>query len=145
MTPRRVIFTLAGGALWATALLLTGCVQRTISITSEPQGALVYLNDEEVGRTPLTVPFTFYGVYDVRLEKDGYKALWTKQSASQPVWEYMGPDLVAEAIPGAKSEIKWRFTLEAKGPEDPDALADRARQMRALVQGGGAATQPAGQ
>ena len=35
---------------------LTGCVQRTITVNSDPQGALVYLNDIEIGRTPVTVP-----------------------------------------------------------------------------------------
>lgn len=59
--------------LLALALWLTGCIERTITITSEPSGSLVHLNDEEVGRTPLTVPFTFYGVYDVRLE---HEATW---------------------------------------------------------------------
>lgn len=52
-------------------LVLAGCVQRVISITSQPSGALVYLNDEEVGRTPVSVPHLFYGVYDVRLEHRG--------------------------------------------------------------------------
>ena len=55
------------------ALLLAsvGCVERLITVRSQPSGALVYLNDEEVGRTPVTVPFTFYGYYDVRLEHEG--------------------------------------------------------------------------
>ncbi len=47
-------------------MLAGGCVERTVTITSEPDNALVYLNDEEIGRTPVTVSFTFYGVYDVR-------------------------------------------------------------------------------
>jgi len=57
--------------LLAALLLITGCVERLITVKSTPAGALVYLNDEEVGRTPVTVPFKFYGVYDVRLEHDG--------------------------------------------------------------------------
>ena len=63
--------------LWLTAmavggtLMLAGCVQRIISITSQPSGALVYLNDEEVGRTPISAPHLFYGVYDIRLEHEG--------------------------------------------------------------------------
>jgi hypothetical protein len=61
-------FALLAAALGSASLL--GCVERTISITSEPRGALVYLNDEEVGRTPVSVPFTYYGVYDVRLERE---------------------------------------------------------------------------
>jgi len=57
--------------LFAALLLITGCVERLITVKSTPAGALVYLNDEEVGRTPVTVPFRFYGVYDVRLEHEG--------------------------------------------------------------------------
>ncbi|MCC5829414.1 MAG: PEGA domain-containing protein [Phycisphaeraceae bacterium] len=57
------LLTVAGG--------LGGCVRRTITITSEPSGALVHLNDQEVGRTPLTIGFTHYGVYDVRLTHEG--------------------------------------------------------------------------
>ncbi len=55
----------------AIPLLCTGCIERLITVSSQPPGALVYLNDEEVGRTPVTVPFRFYGVYDVRLEHEG--------------------------------------------------------------------------
>ncbi len=114
-------------------LLLAGCVQRTISITSQPAGALVYLNDDEVGRTPLRVPFTFYGTYDVRLEADGHRPLWVKQAATPPLWEYPGPDLFAEAVPGAKVELQWHFDLEPLPPveeRDADALAGRAAELR---------------
>src|SRR5438477_396020 len=98
--------------------VLTGCVERTISVTSEPSGALVYLNDEEVGRTPLKVPFNFYGVYGVRLEKEGYKPLITKANTDMPWWELPGPDLVAEAIPGNKTAQHFHFTMERPAPED---------------------------
>jgi len=110
--------------------MLAGCVQRTISITSEPSGVLVMLNDEEVGRTPLQVPFTWYGTYDVRLERAGYQPKWTTAEANAPWWEWPGPDLVAEAIPGAESHIAWHFTLEPNQPIDEPAFVDRARQLQ---------------
>lgn len=134
MPSNRVVLALAVASVGLTGL--TGCVQRTIKITSEPSGALVHLNDEAVGRTPLTVPFTFYGVYDVRLDKEGYQPLWTTRKADAPLWEYPGPDLIAEAIPGAKVELDWHFDLEPQTPPsavDPDPLLDHARQMRALT------------
>ena len=114
-------------------LVCTGCVERYITITSQPAGALVYLNDDEAGRTPLTVPFTFYGTYDVRLEADGYKPLWTKQRAKAPWWDTIGVDLVAEAVPNAESHIQWHFDMELQGPVEEAALVDRSRQMRALA------------
>lgn len=122
------------------ALLLAGCVERTVKITSEPEGALVYLNDEEVGRTPVTVPFTFYGTYDVRLEREGYKPLWTEQRAAAPWWEAPGPDLFAEAVPHNKVELKWHFQMEPQPPANADDVINRARQLRATLEA--PATQP---
>lgn len=126
MPARRLLIMLA-------LLTATGCVERTISITSEPDGALVYLNDEEVGRTPVTVPFTYYGTYDVRLEHEGYQPLWTQQRAKAPWWEAPGPDLLAEVRPHNKTEQVWHFTMEPEAPADHDALVDRARQLRASL------------
>ncbi|GAB4186152.1 MAG: hypothetical protein Kow00105_00580 [Phycisphaeraceae bacterium] len=122
--------------LVSASLFTVGCVQRTISITSEPPGALVYLNDQEVGRTPVTVPFTFYGVYDVRLEAEGYQPLWTQKRAVAPWWETPGIDLFAEAVPDGKVELQWHFQMEPQPPAeevDADVLLDHARQMRALT------------
>ncbi len=116
-------------------LTLVGCVQRTISITSEPTGALVYLNDEEVGRTPVTVPYRFYGVYDVRLELDGHQPLWTEQKADAPWWEAPGPDLFAELFTDAKVEQKWHYQLAVAPLMQEDELRQRAQQLRAELQG----------
>ncbi len=116
-------------ALWS----MVGCVQRTIHITSNPPGALVHLNDEEVGRTPLRVPYLFYGTYDVRLEKDGCKPLWTKQKTKAPWWEAPGPDLLAEMIPNNKVEQNWHFDLETITAAEEEALVDRAQAMGASL------------
>ena len=116
---------------------LAGCIQRTITINSEPQGALVHLNDVEVGRTPVTVPFTFYGTYDVRLEKEGFETLTTATEAQMPWWEAPGPDLVAEAMPGNQDvALRWDYVLEPAQPVNPDALIDRAKQLRATFRPG---------
>ena len=110
-----------------------GCVQRTIRISSDPPGALVYLNDKEVGRTPVAVPFLFYGTYDVRLEHEGYKPMWTAQKTNAPWWEIPGLDLIAEAIPNVKTEQRWHFVLELMPYVDDETLIDRAKQMRASL------------
>jgi hypothetical protein len=130
---RSARITLAG--LTTLAPLVAGCVQRTITITSQPQGALVHLNDQEVGRTPVTVPFTFYGTYDVRLEKEGFAPLSTMHKAKAPLLEYPGLDLLHEAIPGARVNLQWSFALQPWNPEQVDeaALVDHGRQMRALL------------
>ena len=113
-------------------VLAPGCVQRRIHVTSEPSGALVHLNDEEVGRTPVTVPFTHYGTYDVRLALAGHEPLWTTAKAQAPWWEYPGPDLIAEAIPNGRSDVRWHFTLEPQAKAD-DAEVDRLIQTAELL------------
>lgn len=126
-------------------MLSTGCVQRTISITSEPSGALVYLNDEEVGRTPVVVPFTFYGVYDVRMEADGYHPLWTRQKAKAPWWETPGIDLLAEMVPRGKAELHWHFTMDEQPPAegvDADLLLEHAKQLRSATDQAAGAGEP---
>lgn len=97
--------------LCASVPLLTGCVERRISITSEPAGAIVWVNDVEVGRTPTETNFKHYGKYDVRLELDGYDTLQTVGNASTPWWDFPGPDLFAEAVPGARNTERWHFVL----------------------------------
>ena len=112
-----------------------GCVERRLLITSEPAGALVYLNDQEVGRTPLEVPFTWYGTYDVRLEREGYETLETEQVAEQPWWEKPGPDLIAEALPNKRVEIAWHLKMYEAEPAtetDPQRVLDFAKQLREL-------------
>lgn len=64
-------------AVGLVAVLLVGCsTQRTLTIASEPPGARIWVNGElQRGVTPVEVPFTHYGRFDVRLEKDGYRSV----------------------------------------------------------------------
>ena len=120
--------------------LLPGCVQRTITITSEPAGALVWLNDREVGRTPLDVDFVYYGTYDVRLARQGYEPVMTSGVAKAPWWETIGLDLLAELAPlDLKSRVQWHYELEPLD-DDLEALEQRAEDLRSRI---GLAAEPA--
>lgn len=111
-------------------LACTGCVERRINITSEPPGAIVWLNDVEVGRTPVSTGFTFYGTYDVRLNLEGYEPLVTSAEAHAPVYEYPVVDLLAIAWPGRiVSKVNWHFDLEP-AQTDQAALLERAAGLR---------------
>ncbi len=110
--------------------LSTGCVRRTIMITSEPPGVLIWVNDREVGRTPIDVGFEYYGVYDVRLELAGYEPMMTSGKASAPWWDGVGADFFAELVPtDLHSEVRWHYVLMPL-TEDRDALIERATQLR---------------
>ena len=100
-------------------------------ITSDPSGALVWLNDREIGRTPVDVEFVHYGTYDVRLIKDGFEPLLTFGEAKPPLWDNVGLDLVAELLPmELQSDIRWHYDLQPRD-DSRDALLERARAVRA--------------
>lgn len=116
--------------------LTGGCVDRTLSITSEPAGALVILNDVEVGRTPLDVDFKFYGDYDVRLMLEGHEPVLTHREVKAPISEIPPFDLIAAAAPAdIHNRFAWHFVLTPLA-ETGDraaaerALIDRARELR---------------
>ncbi len=133
--PRRAGTLLLAGLL-AMSAAAGGCMRRSVEITSEPAGALVWVNDEEVGRTPTAFDFKWYGHYDVRLVLEGHQPLLTSAQAVAPLHEYPGPDLIASAIPN-HTRLKWHFVLT---PEPTDraaleaAVMERARAARAASQ-----------
>ncbi|MSR19182.1 MAG: PEGA domain-containing protein [Phycisphaerales bacterium] len=126
----------------AAAITQTGCVRRTISITSDPSGALVSLNGREVGRTPCEAEFTYYGTYDVRLALSGYSTIEGGGQADAPWWDFIGADLVSEVIPQQlESRTEWHFDMK---PADGDVagLLVRARELRDTLTSAGGVGQP---
>ncbi len=126
------------------AAVAGGCLERTITVTSEPPGAIVTLNDVEIGRTPVTTGFTYFGVYDVRVRKDGYEPLVTARETATPIWEYPGIDLLAIMAPWrVKTALDWHFELEpevepgsAEALEAETELLERAAELRDATRGG---------
>jgi hypothetical protein len=128
---------LATGAVAAAALMSAGCMQRRVEISSTPAGALVTVNDVELGLTPLSADFTYYGVYDVLLTKPGYEPLRVKARARAPIYEYPPLDLAANAMPwGVESVVTWDFELTPTPESTGDMRAmeagvlERARALR---------------
>ncbi|MEL7471681.1 MAG: PEGA domain-containing protein [Planctomycetota bacterium] len=123
-------------------LSLGGCVERMIQITSEPPGALVTLNDQQLGRTPVETEFLFHGHYDVRLELEGYESVHESRQAKAPMYEWPVIDLLAAAAPvRLENRQEWHFELaptpearvesgELSGDAFEAELLDRARSMR---------------
>jgi hypothetical protein len=126
--------------LFVATCLQGGCLERRLLITSEPAGALVSVNDVEVGRTPVEADFTFYGDYDVVLTKDGFEPLRERKTARAPVWEYPPFDLVASAVPATiEKEVKWHFVLQPAlettqtSQELEAGMLERARAVRGQI------------
>lgn len=95
-----------------TALTLSGCMRRTVRVTSEPPGASVTVNDIQVGRTPCEFDFTYYGTYDVLWTLDGYEPFRKAMPTNAPLYEYPPVDMAATAWPGGITTIRnWHVSL----------------------------------
>jgi len=112
---------------------LSGCVERRLKITSDPPGALVYLADEEVGRTPLTVPFTWYGDYEVIVRLDGHQTLATHANITPPLYDIPPWDLISQAfVPWTYHyNVKRHYELKPLASPNEADLIGRAMDLRA--------------
>lgn len=123
---------LCTGLLLLSACLIGGCLEQDMTITSEPAGALVYVSDVEVGRTPLTMPFTWYGNYDVILRMDGYETLKTHANINAPVYGLPPVDLLTELAPWTIHDRRYlHFDLKPLELPSDQELIQRAEQMHA--------------
>ncbi len=117
---------------FSSVLLLGGCVERKLTINTEPQGAIVALNDEEIGISPVTIEFNWYGDYNIRIEKQGYETLNTHRKLKGPLHDRFPFDFFAEVLwPGRIiDEYEWSFRLTAYEPVDRDELLRASEVMK---------------
>jgi hypothetical protein len=110
---------------------LGGCLEREMTITSQPPGALVYVSDVEVGRTPVTFPFTWYGDYDIILRLDGYQTLKTHAQINPPPQEVPPLDLFCEIAPWTFRDRRYLdYKLEPYTAPGDEELIQRAQSLR---------------
>jgi hypothetical protein len=117
-------------------MLCSGCVQRKLTVTSDPPGAVVTLNDQDVGRTPFTRDFIWYGTYDVAVREEGYQTLKTHSRVIAPWWQWFPIDLLTEFLPVTdRHALHYTLKPAATQPADQKAVVTRAKQMQGQLQG----------
>ena len=116
--------------------LMGGCVQRRLHIRSHPEGALVSVDKQAVGHTPVSVPFTYYGTREIQLEKDGFKTTRVDQNIKPPWWQIPPFDLITDNFwpRELRDERLLDFQLEPRTNTMENQLIDRANQLRGNVQ-----------
>lgn len=121
-------------------------------VESDPPGALVYMNDQEVGRTPFRREFEWYGTYDVTLRAEGYQTLKQETPVIAPFWMWVPFDLVAELLPIRLTDtrrLKYTLTPLTDADVEPASMFARARELQTRLESGTltttrpASTQPA--
>lgn len=103
-----------------------------MTITTEPPNALIFLNDQEVGRSALTTDFLWYGDYDVVIRKEGYQTLSTNWQIKPPWYEMIPIDFFTEVLwPGRIHDRREQhFVLEPAKTATTEVLIERAMETR---------------
>lgn len=119
----------------AVAAGAAGCVERQLVIYTEPTDALVIVDATEVGRSPATMPFTFYGTRKVTLQKDGYETAVHFAAVRPPWYQWFPLDFVSEILVPVRIVDRHEFTYTLRTPEPVElqAFLDRAEELRRQV------------
>jgi hypothetical protein len=126
-----MMFRAIAATLLVALALLSGCVQRTVIIESEPTDAEVFLDGKLVGNTPVTLDFTYYGNHQIRIVKEGYTTLIGTLSLKAPMYDKPGFDFFSENV------VPWTmrnrhtaiFTLFPAQRADADEAVKKAKDF----------------
>lgn len=112
--------------------LASGCVERRMTIRTNPPGALAYVDDYEVGITPVSTSFLYYGTRKIRLVKDGYETLTVLQPMPTPWYEIPPADFVSENLIFGKlhDQRTFDFLLKPQVVVPTEQLMGRAEALR---------------
>lgn len=116
-----------------------GCVLRTLEVKSKPAGAVVYLDDQAVGKTPLTLPFDYYGTRAIRVAKPGHHPHQGEVELAAPWYEWFPLDFFSEILWPGVIRDRHHYAVElrpvASGPVNEAATAEFvARAERRLLE-----------
>jgi hypothetical protein len=116
----------------AAALPANAIVRRRLNVNSNPQGALVYVDNQQIGTTPCSVDFTYYGTREIRLIKAGFETLTVNQPIPAPWYQYTPIDFVAENLMTMKvrDNRSVNYNLAPQLIVPPQELIGRANQLR---------------
>ena len=122
---------------WALLLVVccaldTGCVRRRMTLRTNPPGALAFVDDQEIGVTPVSTEFTYYGTRKIQLFKDGFETVTAKQRFPTPWYELPGVDFFTENLwPWeVRDERVVDFQMIPQQVVSNEKLVERAETLR---------------
>jgi len=117
-------------------LTAPGCVRRRLTVRTNPPGALVYVDNQQIGTTPCSVDFTYYGTREIRMVKPGYETLTVNQPIPTPWYETPGIDFISENLVPLKirDNRNVAFNLSPQRLVPNEELIGRGQQLRAQAQ-----------
>ncbi len=129
---------------WATRVLvcaaacgpLVGCVERRYTIRTNVPGALAIVNNEEVGPTPASRSFTYYGPRKITLIADGFQTTEVIQPVPPPwydnyITEFFTENLVPFTL---RDEREFYYEMQPATIPSTTDLQNRAEALRRIGQ-----------
>lgn len=122
--------------VFALLLTLPGCVHRRATIRTEPPGAQVLVGDREIGYSPASFDFTWYGTEEVTLRKDGYEIETHYVKLRRPWYQVPPLDLITDHFsPGRiKDQQDFFFKLRPRQLVPANQLLERGNALRSEAQ-----------
>ncbi|MFO1091731.1 MAG: PEGA domain-containing protein [Planctomycetaceae bacterium] len=141
MSLRRLNICVRLALLIAAVGVYSGCVNRRMTIRTDPPGALVEVDGQRLGPTPVSTDFTYYGTREVTLSAPGYETLVVQQPVPAPWYQRFPFEFFADNLLPFRVTNRHEFMYRLR-PRDPqldveDRLLDRARGFRSQSQVGG--------
>ena len=113
----------------------SGCMKRRILLRSQPEGALVTIDHQTIGHTPVAIPFTYYAGRKIEMEKDGYETEKFTHRFSPPWYQIPPFDLISDNFLGReiRDQRLIDVQLRPKATVFENQLLERSDQLRANV------------
>lgn len=107
-------------------------MQRRMTIVSNPPGATAYVDGVEIGKTPVSHDFIYYGTREIRLVRDGYQTLTVLQPMSTPWYQVPPLDFFSDnlAFGEIRDERVYRYDLQPALQEPFETIVERGEQLR---------------
>lgn len=114
----------------------SGCVKRRYTIRTDPPGALVFVNGEEVGASPVSRSYTFYGDREITLVADGYRTEKVLQPFPAPWWDNALTDFFTENLLPVtlRDEREFEYKMIPSANSPTNEVLTRAQGLRQQAQ-----------
>lgn len=134
----RSSFSWLGLLLVVCCMFQVGCVQRRVTLQSDPPGALVLIDGEERGYTPYSMDFIYYGTREIQLVKPGYETLTVMQKIPRPWYQVFPIEFFSDNLWPFRTTDRnsYFYRMQPHTIAPVEELLDRANGLRTESQVG---------
>lgn len=139
---RRMNFAVA--VLLLAVVCGSGCIRRRMTFRTNPAGAMVYVDKQPIGLTPVSTSFTYYGTRNIEIVRDGYRTEKFLRKMNPPWYAIPPLDFFTETLyPFEKRDERIIDVQMTPDPVVPtEALIASGEQLRLQASQGVAVSPP---